>query len=157
MIYKFTYQTRGFDLWRLAMYRMYSSMVGVTNIIFTVAMLLLAVKFWHDVNIFVKGLLILAICLFTLIQPLAIYRRANKQVGKTPKEIEIGFNDKGVHVQSGDQKSYLKWKSIKGISKKANMIIIFSTDKHGFILSNRVLGKEREAFYDYVVSRIQNN
>ena len=155
MIYKFTYQIRGVDLWRLAMYRMYSSMVGVTNIIFTVAMLLLAVRFWQGVNIFVKGLLFICICLFPLIQPLAIYRRANKQVGNVPKEIEIGFNDKGIHVQSGDQKSHLKWKSIKGVSKKANMVIVFSTDQHGFILSNRVLGKEKEAFYEYVVSKIQ--
>ena len=155
MKYKFTYQTRGFDIWQLSMYRIYGSMLGLTNIIFTVAMVLLGVEFWNRVGIFIKALLLVSISLFTIIQPLAIYSRAKQQASRTPEEIEIGFNDKGIHVKSGEQKSYLKWKSIKGISKKPSMLIIFSTDQHGFVLTNKVLGEDKEAFYNYVLSMIQ--
>ncbi len=155
MKYKFTYQTTAFDLWQLSMYGTYGSMVGVCNVIFTAAMLLLAAKFWGDINIFMKILLVIAICLFTVIQPVIIYMRAKRQVTTIPRDMEIGFDDNGIHVKAGNQSSDLKWNKIKGISKKPSMVVISSTDKHGFLLTNKMLGKQKEAFYDYVISKIQ--
>lgn len=153
MKYKFTYQTTAFDLWQLSMYSTYASMVGVCNIIFTIAMLLLSAKFWGDVNGFIKILFIMAICLFTIIQPLVVYIRAKRQVAMIPQDMEIGFDDNGIHVKTENQNSDLKWNQIKGVSKKPSMIIIFTTAKHGFILTNKVLGKQKEAFYNYVISK----
>lgn len=155
MKYKFIYKTTAFDLWQLSMYNMYTSMVGVCNIIFTVAMLLLTAKFWGNVNSFVKMLLILAICLFTVIQPIIVYTRAKRQAASFTHDMEIGFDDNGIHVKTDNKASDLKWNRIKGVSKKPGMIVIFSTTKHGFILTNKVLGKQKEDFYDYVVSKIQ--
>ena len=154
MKYKFTYQTTGLDIWQLSIYRIYSSMIGITNIVFTVAMLLLGVKFWSSVNLFIRVLIGFAVSLFTVIQPLAIYKRARRQAANAPEEIEIGFNNKGVHVKSGKQSSYLKWQRIKDVSKIPGMIVVRSTDKHGFILANRVLGQEKEDLYEYVLSMI---
>ncbi|HHX59879.1 MAG TPA: YcxB family protein [Epulopiscium sp.] len=156
MKYKFTYTTTALDVWQLAMYGTYGSLIGVCNIIFTVAMLLLTGKFWGDVGIPMKILLIIGICLFTVIQPLAIYRRAKKQIPEIPQEVEIGFDDHGVHIKTGDQNSKLKWKAIQGVSKKPTMIIIFSTQKHGFVLNNKVLGKEKRACYEYILSKTNN-
>lgn len=155
MKYKFTYQTTAFDLWQLSMYGIYSSMVGVCNMIFTVAMVLLTAKFWSDVNSFMKILFIIAICLFTVIQPAVVYMRAKRQVATVPHDMEISFDDHGIHVKTEKQSSDLKWNTIKGVSKKPSMIVIFSTTKHGFVLTNKVLGKQKEAFYDYVISKIQ--
>lgn len=155
MKYKFNYQISAFDLWQLSMYGTYGSLVGVCNIIFTVAMALLTAKFWGTVNIFIKLLLILGICLITVIQPVVVYLRAKKQVASIPNNMEIGFDDYGVHVKTQSQTSDLKWKTIKGISKKPSMIVIISTTQHGFILTNKVLGNQKEAFYDYVTSKIQ--
>ncbi|WP_089282248.1 YcxB family protein [Anaerovirgula multivorans] len=155
MKYKFNYQTTAFDIWQLSMYGIYGSMVGVCNIIFTVAMLLLTAKFWGYVNSFMRMLLIIGICLFTVIQPAVVYMRGKRQVAAIPHDMEIGFDDNGIHVKTEKQSSDLKWNTIKGVSKKPSMIVIFSTDKHGFILTNRVLGKQKEAFHDYVFSKIQ--
>ena len=155
MIYKFTYKTSPFDLWQLSMYSIYNSMVGVCNIIFTVAMVLLSGRFWQDVNIFVKVLLIMAICLFTIIQPMVVYIRAKRQLSAISQDIEIGFDDYGIHVKTGNKKSDLKWHTIKAVSKKLGMVIIYSTTKHGFVLTNKVLGKEKQAFYNYVLLKIQ--
>lgn len=33
------------------------------------------------------------------------------------------------------------------------MIILFSDTTHGYVLTNRVLGKERDAFYEYVTAK----
>lgn len=155
MKYKFNYQITAFDLWQLSMYGTYGSLVGVCNIIFTIAMILLSVKFWVSVNILVKILLIIAICLFIVIQPVVVYFRAIRQVAAVSQDMEIGFDDHGIHVKTQSKSSDLKWNKIKGVSKKPSMIVIFSTGQHGFVLTNKVLGKQKEAFYDYVLSKIQ--
>lgn len=155
MKYQFTYRTKAFDLWQLAMYATYSSIVGVINIIFTVAMFLLCVKFWENANGYIRTLLILGVSLFTFIQPVVVYIRAKRQLASVQEDMEIGFDDLGVHVKTESQNSNLKWKTIKGISKKPNMIIVYTTTTHGFILKNKMLGTQKEAFYDYVVSKIQ--
>lgn len=156
MNYKFTYQTTAFDFWQLSMYYTYGSIVGVCNMIFTVSIFLLTIKFWENLNIFLRVVLILACCLFVVIQPLAIYKKAKKQVAVIPKDMEIIFDDYGIHVKSGNRSSDLKWNKIKRISKKPTMIVIFSTTTHGFILTNRILGEQKEAFYKDVVSKIEN-
>lgn len=155
MKYKFNYQTSNIDLWKLSMYGTYGSMVGVSNIIFTVAMVLLAGKFWSDANSFMKILLIIAISLFTVIQPIAVYIRAKRQVATVPQDMEFSLDDKGIHIKTSNKNSDLKWSTIKGVTKKPSMIIIFTTKKHGFIISNKMLGKEKEDFYNYVVSKIK--
>ncbi|MDF2614637.1 MAG: hypothetical protein K0S71_2423 [Clostridia bacterium] len=155
MKYKFTYQTTALDLWQLSMYGIYGSMAGLCNVIFTVAMVLLSTKLWEDASIFVKMFLVIGICLFTVIQPLAIYMRAKRQALRLPKDMKIEFDDKGIHIKTEKQSSDLKWSTIKGISKKPTMVVIRSTTKHGFVLTNKVLGKQKEALYNYVVSKIQ--
>lgn len=155
MAYKFTYQTTALDLWQLSMYGIYGSMVGVCNIIFTVAMFLVTAKFWTSVNVFMKIVLIIGICLFTVIQPLAVYMRAKKQMAVASHKVEISFDDAGIHVKTKNKKSDLKWSTIKAISKKPSMIIIFSSNKHGFVLTNKVLGKQKASFYAYIVSKIE--
>lgn len=155
MKYKFTYQTTAFDLWQLSMYGTYSSMVGVCNIIFTVAIILLTAKFWGEVNVFMKILLIMGICLFTVIQPIAVYIRAKKQLPAIMQDIDIAFDDKGIHIKTDNQSSDLKWSKVKSISKKPSMIVIFLQARHGFILNNKVLGNQKEGLYNYVVSKIR--
>ncbi|WP_070000337.1 YcxB family protein [Cellulosilyticum sp. I15G10I2] len=153
MKYTFTYRTTAYDLWQLSMYSIYGSMIGICNIIFTVAMLLLGIRFWEDVNSFVKILLIVAVCLFTIIQPAAIYMRAKKQVSAVSHDTEIGFNDHGIHVKAGTQTSELKWRMVKGISKKPGMVVILLVTKHGFVLKDKVLGRQKEDLYNYIISK----
>lgn len=155
MKYNFKYKTTALDLWQLSMYGIYGSMLGLCNIIFTVAMILLTVKFWVNENNFIKILLIIAICLFTIIQPLAIYYRARKRVLQNSNDMEISFDDQGIHVKIENQTSDVKWNHVKGVIKRPSMIVVLSTNKHGFILTNKVLEKNKKAFYEDVISKIQ--
>ena len=155
MKYTFSYRTTAIDLWQLSMYGIYGSMVGVCNIIFTVAMVLLSVRFWGDVDSFIKMLFIGAISLFVVIQPMVVYIRAKRQVGIAPQDIEIGFDDSGIHIKTDKQGSDIEWNAIKGASKKPTMIVIFTKTKHGFVLTNKVLGKHKEALYEYILLKTQ--
>lgn len=71
-----------------------------------------------------------------------------------PAHMEMGLDDRGIHVTAEGQYSDIPWKSVKRILKKPTLIVIFSTATHGFILSNRILGKQRPQVLEYVLDRI---
>ncbi|MEG7530990.1 MAG: YcxB family protein [Hungatella sp.] len=154
MKYQYTYRTTAWELWQLSMYYTYGSMVGMCNIIFTAAVFALLVAKWDSSSDFFKLLLILGCCLFPLIQPLMIYRKAQKQAAEIQQDTQIGFDESGVHIRLGEKNSDIPWSSIRRISKKPTMMVVFSDSVHGFVLTNRVLGKERKALYDYISKRI---
>lgn len=155
MKYQFKYETKASDLWQLSMYGIYRSIVGLVNVIFTAAMIVLMIRFFKDASLGYRMLMILGLSLFTVIQPIVIYNRAKKQLSGMATDMEIGFDDFGVHVRSDNEKSSIKWKNIKGIAKQPTLVIVYSSKTHGFILTNKVLGKEREAFYRYVISKLK--
>lgn len=157
MKYNYKYKTTAFDIWQLSMYGIYGSMLGIVNGIFTVAMILLAIRFFADVHITLKVLLIIAICLFSVIQPIILYLRAKKQMENMPEEVNLSFDDQGMHVKINSKKTDLKWQSIRGISKKPTMLVVFSSAQHGFVLNNKVLQSQRDDLYDYVMTRIEAN
>lgn len=157
MRFQYTYRTTAFELWKLSMYYTYGSMVGVCNIIFTVAVLALAVSRWNVSGAGFRALLVFGLCLFTVIQPLVVYLRARKQAAGLTQDTTVSFGDEGIHIKVGEQFSNIRWESIKKISRKPGMIIIFSDTTHGFLFTDRVLGTEKDAFYGYLTSKIKHN
>jgi len=157
MKYHFIYRTTASDIWQLSMYGTYGSIIGVTNLVFTAAMVLLAVRFFTSVHIVLKCLIIAGISLFTVIQPLLVYLRAKKQADKIPGEINLEFDDQGMHISLGDQKQDIDWNDVKGVIKKPTLLVILSSAQHGFVLNNKVLGDKKEEFYNYICSKIKQN
>lgn len=155
MKYQYTYRTTGFELWQLSMYYTYSSMVGVCNVIFTAAVLALTGTRWGTAGTAMKLFMILGCCLFPVIQPLAVWLRAQKQAAGIRQDTKVCFDDSGIHIELGEKSSSAGWNTIKRVSKKPTMIIVFSDTTHGFVLTNRVLGEEREVFYAYIASKIK--
>ena len=155
MRYKYTYRTTARDLWQLSMYYIYGSLAGLCNIIFTVAAFALGFSRWDQAQGIVRCLIVLGCCLFTVIQPLMIYAKAKKQAAGITQDTQVSIDDNGLYIRVGDDTSQLPWKSVKRISRKPAMIIIFSDATHGFIFTNRVLGNEKEEFYRYASSKVE--
>lgn len=155
MKYQFKYRTEAMDVWLLSMNTIYRSIIGVVNLIFIFSMGVLIVTFWSDVNIVFRILMLLGLGLFTVLQPLVIYRRSKEQVAALPQDMIIGFDERGVHVLTEENQSEIKWKDIKAVTKKANMLIIHSSAQHGYMLSNKVLGAEKEAVYQYATTNME--
>ena len=151
MKFKFTCRTTAWDYWQLSMYHTYSSIVGVCNIIFTAAVILLTVKFWGSTDSFMRSVLLFGCFLFPVIQPMGVYLQAKGQVKGLPEQMVMSFDNAGIHVEAGGKHSDLKWNLVRGVEKRPTLLVIFSSASRGYVLSNRVLGKDREALYDYVV------
>jgi hypothetical protein len=154
MEYRYTCDVKTADIWKMAMRRTYKSFVGIINLVFTVAMILLTIRFWGASSGFIKSLMIFGCILFPVIQPLATYGMSAKQLENLPKDMVLTFNDKGVLVETGGRFESIKWKNISNAIKRNNMIIVMSDDRHGYMITDRVLGKEKDLFFDYLCSKI---
>lgn len=154
MRFEYIYRNTTADLWQLSMYYTYGSMVGVCNGIFTVAMFILTAVRWEVSTGWMRAAMILCCCLFTVIQPLIIYLKAKRQASALTEDTKIAFDMYGIHIKVGEKIDNLEWKTIKRVSKKPTLIVVFSDTTHGFVLPNRVLGKERTDFYEFVVSQM---
>ena len=155
MEYKYICDVKASDLWKMAMQRTYKSIIGLVNVIFTAAMIILTVRFWGTSSDLIRGLLIFGCVLFPVIQPLATYSMSVKQLEDMPRDMELTVNDSGVHVRTGGASEDIKWNRIKNAIKRNNMIVIMSDDRHGYMLTNRTLGDQKEEFYDYLCSKIK--
>lgn len=155
MNYKYTCKTTAFDLWQLSMYYVYGSLAGVCNVIFTAAALALGISKWNQSTSLVRFFIVLACCLFPVIQPLLIYIKASKQAAAVTETPEVTLNDKGLHIRMSGRTLELSWSQVKKISKKPTMIIIFCNTTHGFVFTNKVLGDKREQFYNDAASKVK--
>lgn len=155
MEFRFKNDTKPIDMWLLSMSHTYHSMVGVCNMIFTGAVIAATVKLWGRLNDFLELLFVLGCLLFTVIQPTLVYLRARAQVAGIPKDMELLFDEKGLHVTVGEQKESIPWKKITGITKERNMLIIRSDARHGYMLTNRAMGRQKNAFLDFLEQKMK--
>ncbi len=155
MHFEYICDVKASDLWKMAMTRTYRSLLGIVNIVFTVAMILLTIRFWGTANDMVRVLLIIGIILFPVIQPLAVYGRSVRQLEDMPRNMELAFDDSGVHVSANGKREDIRWKKIKNAIKRGDMIVVMSDDSHGYMLTNRVLGEDKDAFYDFLCRKIR--
>ena len=154
MKYQYTYRNTAAELWQLSMYYTYGSLVGLCNIIFTVAIIVMGISRWPELSNLMRGLVLLCSLLFTVIQPIAVYRKAQKQAAGITADTRVGFDDAGLHVLTGDKDAVLAWSKLS-IVADILAALIFSDTTHGFVLSNRVLGSDRAAFYSYIASKVK--
>lgn len=154
MEYCFKSDVKPADLWKIAMKRIYKNFTGIINIVFTVAMILLTLKFFGTANGFIKAVLIFAVILFPILQPLAIYSRSVRQLEDLPGEMVMRFDDKGVCVECKGASATLPWKRIKNAYKRDGMVVVMSDDRHGYMLTDRVLGAKKDEFFEYLRSKI---
>ena len=155
MEYKYMCDVKASDLWKMAMVRTYKAAIGVVNIVFTVAMILLTFRFWKTAPDILRILMIFGCIVFPVIQPLATYGMCVKQLENMPRDMELKFDDVGVHVSTGGQSELIRWNKVRNAIKRDNMIVVMSDDSHGYMLTNRVLGNEKEEFYNFLCSKIR--
>ncbi len=156
-VYTFDYQVTAMDIWKVSMYNMYHSMVGCVNVVFTVAMILLAQKFWFQVNPFFKIALIFGMALFTIIQPWSIYYKAKGIVAKMPKNMKISFSEIGIKIKASPEVTEISWKAVSRVISLSSMLIIKIVNAQGIVLTNVVLENDKDILYTYIQSKMSES
>ena len=131
MEYQYKCRITAWDFFRLTMRQTYRSMAGMCNLVFTVAM-------------------------FPVIQPAAIYAKARRQAAAVPQDVRLTFDEKGLLVTTGGERQHLPWNRLR-VTKQPGMVLVLSGAGSGYMLTNRVLGADREAFWSFVQSKVEQN
>ena len=151
MEYSYNYKVKPTDLWQVRMYYAYASYLAMVNIIAIFASVALLIAFWRNGAPWVRLVLLLFLSLFTVIQPLYIYYDCNRQL-KAQGEIELTltFNDRGLTILTGGKTEKHPWRDIINVSVKPTLIVIYTGQSQGYILTNRVLGETRKGFLSFL-------
>lgn len=144
------------DCWISTMRHTYKSLVGVINIVFTCAMFILAYAYLGKVKPLETGLIILGCSWFTVVQPICIYLHHAKQLRGIPKDMELDFDNVGMHISTGGANETIPWKKLARVVIEPNMLILYSDGSHGYILTNRNLREDREEFLAFIKNQTKN-
>lgn len=157
MKFHFVNRVKPMDFWKMSMSHTYRSMAGVVNIVFTVAMIVLFQNFGKRVHDLIEMLIFVACIWFPLIHPFIVFLGARGQVAQIPANLELEFDDWGMHVTADKSRQHIAWRDIKSAVKQYNMIFIRSDAKHGYVLNNKMLGDQREEFWNFLQSKVSHN
>ena len=150
MEYSYSYRIKPSDLWQARMYYAYASYLATVNIICIFASIVLIAAFWKSSEPWVRLILLLFLSLFTVIQPLFIYHDCKKQLKGKDNEITLSFKNEGftIHTQGKSEKH--PYSDIVSFTVRPTLIIIYSGNNQGYILTNSVLGATRKNFIEFI-------
>lgn len=95
-------------------------------------------------------MLLLFLSLFTVIQPVGVYRRAKKVLNENTDTLQLTLNDQGIEIIVGDRKEFKNWNQIQGIVLKPTLVAVYTDKNHGYILTNRILKDSKKEFRAFV-------
>ena len=157
MQFHFVNRITPMDFWKMSMSHTYRSMAGVVNIVFTVAMIVLIRTFGTKVHDLVEVLMFVACIWFPVLHPFFVFMGARGQAMQIPQDMELDFDDWGMHVTADMRKQHIAWRDIKSAVKQYNMIFIRSDAKHGYMLNDKMMGERKEEFWTFLQSKVSHN
>ena len=150
MEFRYQYQVKPSDLWQMQMYYTYSSYLSIINVICIVSSIALLYSLWATAPWWLRIMLLLFLSLFTVIQPVGVYRRAKKVLNENTDTLQLTLNDQGIEIIVGDRKEFKNWNQIQGIVLKPTLVAIYTDKNHGYILTNRILKDSKKEFRAFV-------
>ena len=150
MEFRYQYQVRPSDLWQMQMYYTYSSYLSIINVICILSSIALLYSLWATAPWWLRIMLLLFLSLFTVIQPLGVYRRAKKVLKENTDTLQLTLNDHGIEIIVGDRKEFKNWNQIQGIVLKPTLVAIYTDKNHGYILTNRILKDSKKQFRAFI-------
>lgn len=154
MNFHFVIDVRPFDFFKMSMKKTYRSPIGVCNILFFAAAVILTVRFFASASDAVQLLLIIMCLIFPVIQPLGVYFKAKTLSESIPKGLTLDVDNAGILVSLNEQQEKIDWKRVNVLIDNKDMLIIKVDGSRGYFLANRVLGDDRDAFKEFCRVRI---
>ena len=155
MRYSYTFRntTADFLLFRLG--NTYTNWTGAINVIWTGVFAVLLFTQWNHTNTTGKILLLLGFLLFLVIQPCVMAIVGHRQAKKIPVDTTVTFDEKGMQIEVEKHLQRIPWKEIYPMVKRRSMLIAAPDGIHAYLLTNRILGDDKEALYAFHEEMVQ--
>ncbi|MCR4587991.1 MAG: YcxB family protein [Lachnospiraceae bacterium] len=154
MRFDYTYRNTAGDYWAYFFFNIYMRFTGLINGMFILSILILMIRRWETSGAFGRSVMVFGLSLFLVIQPIALWIRALKQVeiiGDVDTRLIVGEGGLTISVRGHNQ--HINWQDYRGTVKRPTFLLLMPDEQHGYILPNRVMGKDREALYTFLKER----
>lgn len=138
------------DFWKFSMHHANGGMMGLFNLIFTVASLVLLVIRWGELTAPYRLLLVFCISLFTVWQPLLLLNKARKQAKRMAAQpsMDLTFSQEGLLVEQGEQQVTFTWDQMGRMDRSRNMVVLYMDRVHAYLIPDRVMKDQKETFFE---------
>lgn len=147
------YKPRALDLLKIHMYEVYTSLVGMVNIIFSISMLGLLITFWEEMSNLIRIILIILTLHFILIQPIILYFKYKNIVNEIDN-ISIELNENNFVVVNPNNSFEYSWNDLE-VDKILNILIIKTDEKNGYILNLGEINEKSLNMTDFLKKRLR--
>ena len=138
------------DFWQFSMHHSNGGMMGIFNMIFTVASLALLLIRWGELTVPYRLLLVFCVSLFTVWQPLLLYNKARKQAKRMAAQppMDLTFDQDGLLVEQGEQQAVFAWDQMGRMDRSRKMVVLYMDRIHAYLIPERVMKDQQEAFFE---------
>ncbi|MCI9570506.1 MAG: YcxB family protein [Lachnospiraceae bacterium] len=135
------------DLFLFSMYNSWFGATGILNLIFSVGALFLLIFTWGQNNMYQRALLIFCALVFTVVQPIMLHFKSQKQAEQigfsTP--INLTLTDEKIAVEQAGVEGDLTWNHVWKVIRLKSMFILKMGPAQGYLIPNRSIeGREDE-------------
>lgn len=133
------------DMYRFNMYHAYTGFQGIFATMIGIVVLIIAFITLGKVETTYTFLYFLFGVVFLIYTPVNLWTRSKRQILLSPVLkgiLHYSIDDKGVHVQAGEQHALLEWNMIYKIVSTKNNLLIYSTRVNAYVIPLVQLGEE---------------
>lgn len=131
------------DMYRFNMYHAYTGFQGIFATLIGIVVLVVAVMTLGKVDTTYTLLYFLFGVIFLVYTPVNLWTRSKRQILLSPVlkgTLHYSLDDKGVHVQVGEQNALLEWNMIYKMVSTRNNLLIYSTRVNAYVIPLTQLG-----------------
>ena len=102
------------DLWAFSMYHTNAGLMGIFNLLFTLAALYLLIFRWSSTTTPYRCLLVICVLVFTVWQPFLLWTKAKKQAKRPAVKdpMRLVFDDEKLTVSQTDNQAEFTWEQM---------------------------------------------
>ena len=127
----------------------YRKPMGVISFLFGIGCFAVAGITCRQMGLQSTLLLILLGSIYTIIQPIMLWKSAGRQIAKNPvykEELSYSFDDKGITVSQGESVTAKGWEECYKVADYGKVVIIYITVNNGIILPKAAIGSQYGEF-----------
>lgn len=145
---KVTVKLKTADMFCFLMNYTYSSLAGIVGVLFSIGAVVLLVMLWGQLDIAYIFMLVVCALLFTVINPVLLWKKAKLQVNTSPalkEAMTYTFDEMGVHMALGNEKASVAWVDIFKIKKIFGRYMVYTSRIRANIIPVSALESEEDA------------
>ena len=135
----------------------YRKPMGIIMFIFGIGCFVVAGLTCRQMGLQSTLLLILLGSIYTIIQPIMLWKNAGRQVKKNPvyqNELRYEFDDTGITVSQGENVTSKKWEECYKAVDYGKIVVIYIVVNNGIILPKTAIGEQYDNFKQLVKAHL---